>query len=76
MNLQPVDDPAKPCSGGNASYNDAALCVFRLSITNTTFAAVVYTSSTNQRTTSAKSFAVRRSVTHTPLANLTTVRKP
>ena len=55
----------RACSGGNASYSEASLCVFRLSITSTTFSASSCTSSTSQRTTSAKSSAVRRSVTWT-----------
>ena len=39
--------------------------MFRLSITSTTFSASSCTSSTSHRTTSAKSTAVRRSVTCT-----------
>jgi len=39
--------------------------VFRLSITSTTLSASSWTSSTRHRTTSAKSTAVRRSVTFT-----------
>ena len=51
--------------GAKARSSDAVVCAFRLSITSTIFSAVGWTSSANRRSTSAKSFAVRRSVTVT-----------
>src|SRR5262249_41152058 len=49
----------RACAGSNASYSDAGRCVFRLSVTSTTFSAPSCTSSTSQRITSAESLAVR-----------------
>src|SRR5579885_3077916 len=56
---------ARARPGPNASYRQAGVCVFRLSTTSTTFSAWAWTSSTSQRSNSAKSSAVRRSVTST-----------
>ncbi len=64
VDFQALGDPPRLLRG-NASYSDARLCVLRLSITRTTFSASGCNGAASQRATSAKSTAVRRSVTNT-----------